>query len=83
MTDDDKKQIESGIQNSRSRQIQKRPAGIALRTHHRVTEIKNTERRHPQRINTEIQDRTVNQFLFGFDQCQDRSGQGKTQNGNQ
>ena len=68
--DDDEKQIENNIQNTRNHKIYKRALRISVCTEHAVSEIEDSERRHTERIDAEIKHGALDKVILCAEQFQ-------------
>ena len=80
--DDDKKQVEKHIQNTRNHEIGQRAPGISVGAEHAVAEIKNPESRHSECINPKIEYGSLDKIVFGTEQLQHKPRRDETKHHN-
>ena len=68
--DNDEKEVQDHVEHARDGQIRKRALRVAAGAEHGVAEVEDAERRHPQRVDSEIQHRAVYQIVLRAQQRQ-------------
>ena len=72
LADDDEKQVEQDVQHARKRQVGQRLFGLTDGAEHCVAEVVECQRRHTEKVDPQVQNRTGQQVLLGVQQFQQR-----------
>ena len=80
---DDEDQIEHNVHCPGKNQAEQRPSGVAGGTEHCVAEVENAQSGHTQGVDSEIEHRSGQQILLGFQQLQQGRSQQQAQSGDE
>ena len=72
LADDDEKQVEQDVQHARKRQVGQRLFCLTDSAEHCVAEVVERQRRHAEKVDPQVQNRTGQQILLGVQQLQQR-----------